>query len=104
MLLAICQVNPDKPVFPPNFFHPVVLKRTLEDKWHRIVMSFFHSNKSVEVLKEVNLVVLAVIKLFLVVHFCKITTVITHTDTTHNRFTALLEFVRDYLDEQVPER
>ena len=29
----------------------------------------------------------------------------THTHThTHNRFTALLEFVRDYPGEQVPER
>ena len=27
-----------------------------------------------------------------------------HTHNTHNRFTALLEFVRDYPGEQVPER
>jgi len=27
-----------------------------------------------------------------------------HTHTTHNRFTALLEFVWDYLGEQVRER
>jgi len=28
----------------------------------------------------------------------------THTHTTYNHFTALLEFVRDYPGEQVPER
>jgi len=28
----------------------------------------------------------------------------THTHTTHNHFTALLEYVRDHPGEQVPER
>jgi len=28
----------------------------------------------------------------------------THTHNTHNRFTALLEYVRDHPGEQVPER
>jgi len=33
----------------------------------------------------------------------KVTGVVTHTHT-YNRFTAFLEFVQDYLGEQVPER
>jgi len=40
-----------------------------------------------------------------IVNILKKNTLSVHTHThTHNRFTALLESVRDYLGEQVPER